>query len=116
MSAKPGFLTKQAGSLITLKGTQRGFAAVKPNDHSTRYVLVDPGEEYLIVEPSETANPFTVELAAGSYTVEWYSFNNRETAGVVPVDNPSPVRFSAPFAAAGTAVLYLKKWESDKKE
>jgi len=52
-----------------------------------------------------------VELAAGSYTVQWYSVNSRERvdAGKVTVRGPTSVSFSAPFEAAGPAVLYLKK-------
>jgi hypothetical protein len=78
---------------------------------STGYVLVNPGEEYLVLQPSESAEAFTVELAAGSYTVQWYSVNSRETvdAGKVTVKGPTSVSFSAPFEAAGPAVLYLKK-------
>jgi hypothetical protein len=80
---------------------------------STGYALANPGKEYLVLEPSETAAPFTVTLAAGTYTVQWCSVDSRETveAGKVTVDRPAPMRFSAPFEAAGPAVLYLKQAE-----
>ena len=50
-------------------------------------------------------------LAAGVYTVQWYSVDTRKTAraGKVTVGSPAPIRFAAPFAAAGPAVLYLKQ-------
>lgn len=87
--------------------------AMEPRGHlsSTGYALANPGEEYLILQPSEPAEAFTVELAAGSYVVEWYSVNSQETAGAgeVTVERPKSVSFSAPFQAAGPAVLYLRK-------
>jgi hypothetical protein len=78
---------------------------------STGYALTNPGEEYLVLEPSETADPFTVTLAAGTYTAQWYSVNSREAvgAGNVTVESSTTISFSAPFAAAGPAILYLKK-------
>jgi hypothetical protein len=78
---------------------------------STGYALVSPGEEYLVLQTGESAEAFTVSLAAGNYAVEWYGVNSRETgrAGQVTVERPTSVSFSAPFEAAGPAVLYLKK-------
>ena len=80
---------------------------------STGYALASPGEEYLVLEPGETADPFTVTLEAGTYAVEWYSVDSRETVGAdrVTVESSTPVSFSAPFEAAGPAVLYLKRVE-----
>jgi hypothetical protein len=90
-----------------------GLIDMEPHSElsSTSYVIANPGEEYLILQPSETAGPFTVELAAGSYMVEWFSVNSRETSvgSRVMVESPGSIRFSAPFEAAGPAVLYLKK-------
>jgi len=78
---------------------------------STGYALANPGEEYLALQPSEKDDPFTMRLEAGTYTVQWHSVNSRETlrAGRVTVEHPTSIRFSAPFEAAGPAVLYLKK-------
>jgi hypothetical protein len=78
---------------------------------STGYALANPGEEYLILQPSEPAEAFEVELATGTYTVQWYSVNSRETkdAGKVTAESPTPVSFSVPFETAGPAVLYLKQ-------
>jgi hypothetical protein len=76
---------------------------------STRYVLANPGEEYLVLQPSETAEPFTVTLEAGAYNAEWYSVNSRETTegGTVTVPSDGGISFTAPFAQAGPAILYL---------
>jgi hypothetical protein len=81
---------------------------------STGYALANPGEEYLVLQPSETAEPVAVTLAAGTYAVEWYSVNRRETkdAGNVTVESTGSdgrTSFTAPFAEAGPAVLYLKQ-------
>jgi hypothetical protein len=80
---------------------------------STGYVLANPGQEYLILQPSPTADPFTVTLAPGSYTVEWYRVTTRETtgAGNVTVERERSASFTAPFAEAGPVVLYLKHVE-----
>lgn len=50
-------------------------------------------------------------LAAGSYTVEWYSVDSRTTAAAagVTVGISTASSFGAPFEAAGPAVLYLKR-------
>ena len=78
---------------------------------STGYVLANPGKEYLVLQPSQTANSFTVELAAGTYMVEWFSVDSRETRGAdkLTVESPTTISLSAPFEAAGPAVVYLKK-------
>ena len=78
---------------------------------STGYVLANPGEEYLLLQPSEKGDPFTVKLVAGTYSVEWFSVNSREMAGAgeVTIESSDPVTFSAPFEEASPAVLYLKK-------
>ena len=96
----------------TLSFAERmNLVATEPRDDlsSTGYVLANPGEEYLVLQPSETAEPFTVMLEAGSYDAEWYSVNSRETmeGGTVTVASDESISFTAPFAQAGPAVLYL---------
>jgi hypothetical protein len=81
---------------------------------STGYALANPGEEYLVLQPSETADPFTVELETGVYSAEWHSLTTREAkeAGKVAVEGDRSASFTAPFAEAGPAVLYLKQTRS----
>jgi hypothetical protein len=78
---------------------------------STGYALADPGKEYLVLDPGQTAGPFTVTLEAGTYTAEWYSVDRRKTvaAGQVVVEGTAATSFTAPFGGTGPAVLYLKK-------
>jgi hypothetical protein len=77
---------------------------------STRYALADPGREYLVLQPDETTDEFTVELDAGTYTVEWFNVNNREKAMADPVTAKTPGKtgFHSPFKGTGPAVLYLR--------
>jgi hypothetical protein len=78
---------------------------------STGYALANVGSEYLVLQPGGAADPFTVSLAAGTYTVEWYSLDTRKTeaAGEVTAEGTSTVSFTAPFEADGPAILYLKQ-------
>ena len=50
-------------------------------------------------------------IYAGTYSVEWGSVNSREgkDAGDVTVGGDGSSRFTAPFAVAGPAMLYLKR-------
>lgn len=78
---------------------------------STGYALANAGDEYLVLQPSETADPFNVTVDAGTYAVEWFSVGSRQTmgAGEVTAESSTTISFSAPFEAVGPAVLYLKK-------
>lgn len=78
---------------------------------STGYALVNTGKEYLILQPSETADPFSVTLAAGTYSAQWYSVKTREMAdsGKATLEKATTISFRTPFEAAGPVVLYLKK-------
>jgi hypothetical protein len=80
---------------------------------STGYVLANPDVEYLVLQPNETADPFTVRLDAGSYEVEWFDVKNRETrsADAVTVESSVNTSFIPPFTEIGPVVLYLKRIE-----
>jgi hypothetical protein len=38
----------------------------------------NPGEDYLVLQPTVTADAFTVRLVAGTYTVEWFNIQDRQ--------------------------------------
>ena len=78
---------------------------------STGYVLANPGQAYLVLEPGETAEPFTVTLDAGTYTVEWFSVASRETqeADELRLESSGSLRFTSLFGVTGPSVLYLKR-------
>jgi hypothetical protein len=65
----------------------------------------------LVLQSNETSDPFTVTLAAGTHAVEWFSVNTREAKGAdkVTVGSNGNNSFTAPFAEAGPAVLYLRQ-------
>jgi hypothetical protein len=71
--------------------------------------LANPGEEYLILRPTDSTDPFTVTLEAGTYTVEWFSVDDRETIGgdSVTAQGSSTVSLRAPFQPPGSALVYL---------
>jgi len=76
---------------------------------STGYALASIGNEYLILQPNK-GEPFDVELPKGTYAVEWFNVDRRETQQsekmIIRMDERH--RFTAPFADDGPAVLYLK--------
>jgi hypothetical protein len=80
---------------------------------STGFALARPGEEYLVLQPSEASDPFTVTLEPGTYAVEWFSVEGRATAKAddVQAESSGQLTFGAPFGTAGPSVLYLSTIE-----
>ena len=76
---------------------------------STCYPFANPGREYLILQPSESGASFTVTPVPGTYRVEWFDVNGRETCSADDVTIDSPVAVTPPFVPAGPAVLYLSR-------
>jgi hypothetical protein len=77
---------------------------------STGYALANPGEEYIFLQPEETAESFSVVLEVGTYDVEWFGVADRKTKKVdeLAVKEADKITFTPPFQS-GPAVLYLKK-------
>jgi hypothetical protein len=75
---------------------------------STGYCLHQTGSEYLIFQPV-VGTSFDLNLAEGSYSVEWWSVDNRYTKADSDIIDWSEgdISFSAPFC--GPAVLYVKR-------
>jgi len=81
---------------------------------STGYALAEPGNEYLILQPSDAAEPFTITLTPGAYAVEWHSLPSRETvdgAALTVADN-TKITLSAPPETTGPAVVHLQRGSS----
>jgi uncharacterized protein DUF6298 len=77
---------------------------------STRYALANPGSEYLIYQPG--SGGFTVSVKRGRYDYEWFDPSKGSVAATGSLNaTASKTRFSPPFA--GSAVLYIKRAESD---
>jgi hypothetical protein len=78
---------------------------------STGYVLADPGNEYLVLQPSDTPDPLTVSLAAGRYSVRWYSVLARRNIGTdkVTAASPGATTFEPSSEPDGPVVLYLRR-------
>src|SRR5437868_2847484 len=81
------------------------LAAMTPQTtlSSTGYCLADPGRMFLVYQPDN--GEFTVNLAPGTYVVEWYDPANRRAMAGGTVTGGGESRFTPPFA--GSAVLYL---------
>jgi hypothetical protein len=97
----------------TLRFARRvNLAAMTPRGDlsSTGYALANPGGEYLVLQPAESAEAFTVNLVPATYAVEWHSLATREAmaGGELTVAGDGRTVFPSPFTA-GPAVLYLKR-------
>ena len=76
---------------------------------SSGYALVNPGIEYVVLEPHDDGRAVTVDLPAGSYLVEWFGVASRETATADPltVESAGMVELSPPFPSS-PYVLHLR--------
>jgi hypothetical protein len=100
-------------------GDTRGFAerinlaAMQPSAEvsETSFALADLGKEYLILQPSEASDPFTVSLPPGQYTVGWHSLRSRERAraATLTIADADPVSVSPPSEVAAPAVVHLRR-------
>jgi hypothetical protein len=116
-SGSPSFASLEPARLAmgdTLRfAREMGLIAMEPRGElcSTGYALANPGEEYLVLQPDETTDPFAVRLEANTYSIRWHSVVSRETkdAGEVEVEDGGNTTFTPPFAEADPAVLHLKR-------
>lgn len=78
---------------------------------STGFVLANEGSEYVVLQPTENADSFTVTLAPGTYEAEWFSVDARKTrqGERVSVDTAGAFPFSLPFGTSAPAVLVLRR-------
>jgi len=85
---------------------------MEPRDDlsSTGYALANPGQEYLVLQPSGAAGPLTVLLEPGTYTAEWFGIEDRKTVpgDATTVEGSAASSFSPPAELSGPTVLYLK--------
>jgi hypothetical protein len=98
----------------TLRFAERmNLIGMEPRDDlsSTGYVLANPGQEYLVLEPDGTAGSFTVQLESGTYATEWFGIEDRQTVpgDAVTVERAGTTGFSRPSELSGPTVLYLKR-------
>jgi hypothetical protein len=98
----------------TLRFAERlNLLAMQPRGElsSTGYALANPGQEYLVLQPSAAADPFTVLLEPGAYATEWFSIEGRQTlpGDQLTVKRSTATRFNPPSELSGPTVLYLKR-------
>jgi hypothetical protein len=77
---------------------------------STRYVLANPGRQYLVLQP-EPGGELWVDVSDGVYEAEWFDITERRRldAADVAVDGDTRVAFSLPPSVSGPAVLLLTR-------
>lgn len=77
---------------------------------STGYALVNPGAEYLVLDPDGGGRAVTLDVRAGSYRVEWFDVTARETAAgeALTAEAAGAVELVSPFSA-NPAVLRLSR-------
>ena len=77
---------------------------------STGFVLANEGREYVVLQPAETKDPFTVTLDPGTYDIEWFRIETRDTlqGDRMSVDATGALPFTPP-GADGPVVLVLKR-------
>jgi hypothetical protein len=111
MNGAPGDDTPQ-GPIRWAMGDARRYAdkmnlaAMTPQGDlsSTGYALANPGSEYLVYNPDGSS--VSVNLQSGTYQVEWFNPQSRETSSGGPVNGGGSRSLDAPFG--GAAILYLK--------
>jgi hypothetical protein len=76
---------------------------------STGYALANPGHEYLVLQPMDVSDAFTVVLEPGVYSAEWFSIDTRQTVArhSTTVERAAATSFPAPVEVSGPTVLYL---------
>lgn len=87
---------------------QMNLASMTPRNElaSTGYCLACPGEEYLVYQPVG-AQPFSLELKAGTYQIEWIHPTRSERASPERLQaGDGAHEFKAPFP--GAAALHVK--------
>ncbi len=82
------------------------LAAMTPQNDltSTKYCLANPGREHLVYQPA--TGGLSVNLAAGTYVVEWFNPETGEKQNDTKVSGGGQRSFQPPFDNA--SVLYLK--------
>ena len=82
-----------------------------PDVSSTGYALANPGNEYLVLQPSETADQFTIALTTGRYAAEWHSLVSRDTVPgtSLMVSDDTKISIDAPSAITSPAVVHLRR-------
>jgi Family of unknown function (DUF6298) len=79
-----------------------------------KFALADPDKEYLVLQPSEAADPFTITLTPATYAAEWHSLPSRETVNgaAITVGDDAKISIRAPSGISGPVVVHLRRTSS----
>ncbi|MFD0636508.1 hypothetical protein ACFQ9X_37930 [Catenulispora yoronensis] len=77
---------------------------------STGYALVNPGSEYLVLEPHGDGRVLAIDVLPGSYRVEWFDVTARESVTAAPlvVEAAGVAEMESPFPSH-PAVVHLRR-------
>jgi hypothetical protein len=96
------------GDTVRLAG-RLNLAEMEPRGElsSTGFALANEGSEYVILQPIDSAHAFDVTVEPGTYEVEWFSVQRRETRSGdrVSIEEVGPTRFTSPFAGEPTVLI-----------
>jgi hypothetical protein len=86
----------------------------RPDLTETKFAMADLDKEYLILQPSESADPFTAALTPGAYAVEWHSLASRETVNgaAITVADDGEINISAPAGVSPPVVVHFRRTSS----
>lgn len=76
-----------------------------PELSNTRYVLADPGREYVVYQPAPGHFGLDLTDAPGDYVVTWWPLVSGSLEGEVRVEGGAPVRLTEPGNRPGAAHL-----------
>jgi hypothetical protein len=123
MDAYPPLDTLATGDVTLIRknmGYARAYAektdlasmAPRPELSSTKYVLANPGGEYLIFQPD--SGPITVNLQKGQYRYEWFNPRTGLASDKASLGASSGnITLSPPFS--GSAVLFIQSADSSSR-
>jgi hypothetical protein len=78
---------------------------------STGYALVEPGRQYLVLDPGDEAGPISVSMEPGTYSTDWFGIEERVSVPgeETTVEGSTKVDFAAPANVGAPAVLYVER-------
>lgn len=84
----------------------------RPDLSSTGFALANEGEEYVVLQPKESNEPFAVTLAPATYEVEWFDIPTRKRprGDQLSVAKRTAVEISPPAGISGPCALVLRRY------
>ena len=90
----------------------------RPDLSSTGFALANEGEEYVVLQPKESSEPFAVTLAPATYKVEWFDIRTRKRprGDRLSVAKRTAVALSPPAGISGPCALVLRSYSDPTRQ